>query len=176
MDKDEKLLNKERIDSSKESRRIVKEAFQEFFPRYLSKLKAFGVSTTSIKSPENHAKVSASGGAAESTRAMLAYYISVYNLINQYGKHVLSPLVIDTPNQHEQAAKHYESIVTLLTGELPKYSQLFVCGMDSDKLGKLKSKSKVIYLDVEHSLLNSKDFERFDQKYSGLFEQAEDSA
>ncbi len=171
LDIDEKLLVKERTTASKETRKLVRDAFQECFPRYLSKLKAFGVNTSSIKSPENHAKVAESGGAAESTRAMLAYYLSVYNLIHKFGNHVLSPLVIDTPNQHEQAAKHYESIVSLLIDDLPEQSQLFVCGMDSQKLERLKAKAKTIYLDVEHSLLNSEEFEKIDFEYSGLFEQ-----
>ncbi|WP_417225970.1 hypothetical protein [Amphritea sp.] len=173
LDVDEKLLVKDRTAASKESRKLVKEAFQEYFPRYLSKLKAFGVNTSSIKSPENHTKVAESGGAAESTRAMLAYYFTVYNLIHKFGNHVLSPLVIDTPNQHEQAAKHYESIVSLLIDELPEQSQLFVCGMDSQKLDRLKAKAKTIYLDVEHSLLNNEEFEEIDFEYSGLFEKEE---
>ncbi|WP_233080243.1 hypothetical protein [Rheinheimera soli] len=172
---DEKLLVKDRTALSKDSRRLVNEAFQECFPRYLWKLKAFGVNANSIKSPENYTKVAESGGAAESTRAMLAYYISVYNLIYKYGNHVLSPLVIDTPNQHEQAAKHYESIVSLLIDELPEHSQLFVCGMDSSKLELLKSKAKTIYLDEEHSLLKSNEFEKVDFEYSGLFDLKESS-
>jgi len=171
LSKDEKLLVKERTSASKDSRKLVKDAFQEYFPLYLSKLKAFGVNTSSIKSPESHGKVAESGGAAESTRAMLAYYISVYNLIYKYGSHVLSPLVIDTPNQHEQATKHYDSIVSLLIDELPQHSQLFVCGMDSQKLERLKAKAKTIYLDVEHSLLNSEEFEKIDSEYSMIFEQ-----
>lgn len=167
---EEKNLVKERTKESKKSRKRVKEKFQELFPRYLSKLKAFGVDASSIKSPENHAKVAESGGAAESTRAMLAYYVSIYNLIDKYGEHVLCPFVVDTPNQHEQAAKHYDSIVALLLEELPKKAQLFVCGMDSEKLKPLKDKSKVIYLDVEHSLLSSNLFEEIDLQYSVLFE------
>lgn len=167
---EEQVLSKERADESKESRKNVKEEFQRTFPRYLAKLKAFGVNASSIKSPENHSKVAASGGAAESTRAMLAYYMSVYSLIDKYGEHVLCPFVIDTPNQHEQAAKHYDSIVSLLLQELPKRAQLFVCGMDSEKLEPLKERAKVIYLDVEHSLLSRDVFENIDSKYSDVFE------
>jgi len=167
---DEQLLIKDRTAASKESRKQVKEKFQEYFPRYLAKLRAFGVNSSSIKSPENHVKVAASGGAAESTRAMLAYYISIYNLIEKYGEHVLCPFVIDTPNQHEQAAKHYDSIVSLLLDELPEKSQLFLCGMNSEKLEPLKAHAKVIYLDVEHSLLSSDSFNKFDSEYSDIFE------
>lgn len=167
---EEQSLVKKRTDSSKESRKRVKEEFQKTFPRYLSKLKAFGVNSRSIKSPENHSKVAASGGAAESTRAMLAYYVSIYKLIDKYGEHVLCPLVVDTPNQHEQAAKHYDDIVSLLLEELPEQAQLFVCGMDSEKLKPLKEKAKVIYLDVEHSLLGRDEFENISGEYSDLFE------
>lgn len=163
-------LVKDRANDSKESRKNVKEKFQNIFPRYLAKLKAFGVNTNSINSPENHSKVAESGGAAESTRAMLAYYLSVYNLISMYGEHVLCPLVIDTPNQHEQAAKHYDSIVSLLLEDVPQNAQIFVCGMDSEKLNPIKEKAKVIYLDVEHSLLSGDLFNETDSKYSFLFE------
>lgn len=172
LDVEEKELIKDRNKESKETRKSVKEAFQEIFPCYLSKLKAFGVNSSSIKSPENHAKVSQSGGAAESTRAMLAYYVSVYKLMANYGEQVLSPLVIDTPNQHEQAAKHYESIVSLIMDELPNRSQVFICGMDSEKLKRFKEKAKVVLLDVEHSLLSENDYKKLDAEYSELFEQS----
>lgn len=166
----EQKLIKGRAEASKESRKEVKKEFQELFPRFLAKLKAFGVDVSSIKSPENHGKVSASGGAAESTRAMLSYYVSIYNLIHKHGNHVLSPLVIDTPNQHEQAAKHYDSIVSLLLSELPKVTQLFVCGMDSEKLQPMKDSAKIIYLDVEHSLLSSNTYEEIGSEYFNIFE------
>ncbi|WP_310597683.1 hypothetical protein [Aeromonas aquatica] len=167
---DEQGLIKFRTNASKEKRQLVKQKFQEFFPLYLSKLKAFGVNSSAIKSPENHAKVAASGGAAESTRAMLAYYVSIYKLIELYGEHILCPFIIDTPNQHEQAAKHYDSIISLLLEELPSNAQLFVCGMDDHKLTPLKEIANTIYLDVEHSLLNEESFEILDTQYSSIFE------
>ncbi len=170
LDVDEKKLVKDRTKESMKTKKIVNKKFKEIFPQYLSKLKAFSVNSTSIKSPLNHAKVSESGGAAESTRAMLAYYISVYNLIANYGEQVLSPFVIDTPNQHEQAAKHYESIVSLIMNDLPIKSQVFICGMDSEKLDRLKKEAKVIILDSEHSLLTRTNFEKYDADYSALFE------
>lgn len=63
--------------------------------------------------------------------------------------------------------------MSLLIDELPEQSQLFVCGMDSQKLERLKAKAKTIYLDVEHSLLNTEEFEKIDFEYSGIFEQEE---
>ena len=166
----EKALGKDRNSASKESKKIVKEKFIELFPSYISKLKAFGVNTSNIKSPESYTKVAKSGGAAESTRAMLAYYVTFYNLISIYSEEVLSPLVIDTPNQHEQAAKHYESIVSLVMNNTPENSQIFLCGMDSKKLSQMKGKGKVHLLEKEHALLEASEYEGLSEKYGSIFE------
>ncbi len=101
---------------------------------------------------------------------MLAYYISVYNLIAEFGEEVVSPLVIDTPNQHEQAARHYESIVSLIMNNTPKDSQIFLCGMDSDKLDAMKAAGKTIKLHKEHSLLQSSNYEEASKKMHWIFE------
>lgn len=167
---DEKELGKERNDAAKENRKEVKEKFLDLFPSYIAALRAFGVNTSSIKSPESHSKVAKSGGAAESSRAMLAYYVSFYNLISLFSEEVLSPLVIDTPNQHEQAADHYESIVSLIINNTPKSSQVFLCGMDSEKLSEMKSQGKVHFLEKEHSLLESNDYKNLSEAYNYIFE------
>ena len=170
LDKKEKELTKGRAENSKSSRKSVRERFQELFPSYTAKLKAFGVDSGKIKSPENHSKVAQSGGGAESTRAMLAYYISVYNLIAEYGEEVVGPLVIDTPNQHEQAAKHYQSIVSLIMNDTPSKSQIFLCGMDSEKLSLMKESGKIIKLEKEHSLLQSSIYEEASDSIHWIFE------
>ncbi len=170
LEADEKTLGRDRNNDSKETRKIVKDKFLELFPSYIAKLKAFGVNTSNIKSPESHAKVAKSGGAAESTRAMLAYYVSFYNLISMYSEEVLSPLVIDTPNQHEQAAKHYESIVSLIMNNTPADSQIFLCGMDSGKLSQMKEQGKVYILEKEHALLEASEYEKLNGIYSSIFE------
>ncbi|MEZ2746035.1 hypothetical protein ACBQ16_12635 [Halopseudomonas bauzanensis] len=170
LETDEKKFGKERNDAAKENRKVVKEKFLELFPSYIAKLKAFGVNTSNIKSPETYAKVAKSGGAAESTRAMLACYLSLYNLISLYSEEVLSPLVIDTPNQHEQAADHYESIVSLIVNNTPRASQIFLCGMDSEKLSKMKQFGKVHFLEKEHALLETTDYPKLNEAYSYIFE------
>ncbi|SEI48374.1 hypothetical protein SAMN05421831_102295 [Allopseudospirillum japonicum] len=170
LEADEKTLGKDRSSTSKETRKTVRDKFLELFPSYVAKLKAFGVNTSNIKSPENHARVAKSGGAAESTRAMLAYYVSLYNLISMYSEEILSPLVIDTPNQHEQAAKHYESIVSLIMNNTPANSQVFLCGMDSDKLSQMKNQGQVHFLEKEHALLEASEYEGLNEIYSSIFE------
>lgn len=151
------------------SRKKVKNKFSEIFPQYTSKLRAFGVDSQNINSPEQHSKVSKSGGAAESTRGMLAYYLSVYNLINEFSEEVLAPFIIDTPNQHEQAAKHYDSIISLLMENAPPKAQLFICGMDSQKLNPIKSEARVFLLEDEHALLSSKEYHQYRDEVDDIF-------
>lgn len=166
----EKELKKDRTKENAKRKKDVESKFQELFPKYINKLRAYGVNTTLINSPTKCKKVADSGGAAESTRAMLAYYVAVYNLIYEFGEQKVSPLIIDTPNQQEQASNHYDTIMNLLLTELPKKSQVFICGMDSEKLKKAKSVAKIIQLDEERSLLKTDKFEELNSKYSYIFE------
>lgn len=169
-EKEEKSLENDRKESIKINRDIVKSKFQELYPAYISKLGALGVNSSAIKSPDNYRKVAQSGGAAEGSRAMLAYYLTIYNLINLYSEEILSPLVIDTPNQHEQAAKHYKSIVGLVRDHTPTHSQIFLCGMDSPNLQPLKEEASVFFLETEHALLNSVHYQDIKENIGWIFE------
>lgn len=151
------------------SKKNVKRKFSEIFPEYISRLKAVGIDSQNIKSPEQHAKVSKSGGAAESTRGMLAYYLSIYNLINEFSEEVLAPFIIDTPNQHEQAAKHYDSIVSILMENTPPEAQLFICGMDSQKLDPIKKTGRVFFLENEHALLSREEYQKVIHEVNSIF-------
>ncbi|QQK64372.1 hypothetical protein F8A90_09725 [Cobetia sp. cqz5-12] len=154
-----KELKAERLANVKLKRKQVKDRFQLRFGDFLFKLKSFGVDSSSVPSILSYNKVPNSGGAAESIRAMLSYYISVYNIVDEFSEEVLAPLVIDTPNQHEQANNHYDNIVDFLMTELPKDSQLFLCSMDDVKLDPLKGIGNVIYLEDERSLLKKDIYE-----------------
>lgn len=175
LESEEKKIVKERGNSIKENRKEIKEKFQALYPAFTSKLGAFGVNSSSIKSPENYGQVAKSGGAAEGSRAMLAYYLAVYNLIDLFSEEVLSPLVVDTPNQHEQAAKHYNSIVALIKDYTPIHSQIFLCGMDSPKLDPLKNEGRVFNLIFEHSLLDPSVYQTVKKNIGWIFETIPDS-
>ena len=77
--------------------------------------------------PTSYNQIVKEGGAAEGVRAILSYYLTIYKLINTYSNEVISPLVIDTPNQHEQSQKNYEKIVeALLDQDFKMVRSLFV--------------------------------------------------
>lgn len=179
-DKAQELYDKERdiasLDDERKSdiyvmRKKVNEEFQSSYPALAEKLHAHGVNASGVKGPLNYSKVLKSGGGdAEKTRAMLAYYLAIYNLIHKFGSEVLSPLVIDTPRQHEQADQHYERIVNAITNNTPTDSQIFLCGMDSPQLDPLKQQATVITLEKERSLLERSKYKEIKDYIGTLFE------
>lgn len=168
-----KGLQKERTSTATERKLVVTEKFKDDYPRFVEKLKAFGVNAGAIDGPMAYKKVANSGGDAERTRAMLAYYVAIYNLIDCYGEEVLGALVIDTPRQHEQAAAHYDRIVKLILEETPKTSQIFLCGMDSPQLDPLRTQARVIELTEERALLKPEKYEEVRKEIGAIFEEVE---
>lgn len=133
------LTPKETIDE-------ISQQFMFLLVSYLKVLNAGGVNLSDVNSPLDYSKIFKAGGAAEGTRAVLAYFLAIYSLINNYGSEVVGPLVIDTPNQHEQSIGNYDSIVTLLMESVNKNSQIILCAMDNEQLSGFKAQANVITL------------------------------
>jgi len=172
LQKKESKLNSELKESIKNKRNQINCKFQELYPKYITLLQAEGVVSSKIKSPEHYKKVANSGGAAEGVRGMLAYYVAVYNLIYVYSEEVLGPLVVDTPNQHEQAKHHYERIVSFIQENTPKDSQIFLCAMQSPQLEPIQKEetTKTFILENERALLNGNKYEEIREKTGWIFE------
>lgn len=130
------------------------ETFISLFTDYLKELAYSSINLSEINSPLDYNKVIREGGAAEGTRGILAYYLSVYKMVEKYQNEIFAPLVIDTPNQQEQSGTNYEKIVTLLLNKFGN-GQVFIGAMENDFLKPLKSKSKVITLDTNRILIKT---------------------
>ncbi|WP_064435239.1 hypothetical protein [Pseudoalteromonas neustonica] len=165
-----KELMADRTKAVKERKKESFNKFKEIFPALVSKLGAHGVKTSVIKSPMSHKKVAISGGAAEGTRALLAYYISVYNLSYLFSETALAPFVVDTPKQQEQAEIRYEVIVESLLENIPEEGQVFLCGMDDPALEPMSSQGKTFYLKNERSLLREEEYNSVKKQIGGIFE------
>ncbi|MBU2713713.1 hypothetical protein, partial [Zooshikella harenae] len=94
--------------------------------------------------------------AADSTRAMVAYYITIYHLIYKNEDIVNSPLIIDTPNQQEQSTDNYRKILDLIPKAIPNDCQTIICAMDDLALSPLKQIANIIELDDKRLLRPSK--------------------
>lgn len=145
----------------------INSSFSSIFSDYIDLLDAEAVNISSIESPLDYNKVIKEGGAAEGSRAILAYYLSIFTMVEEYGNEVKSALVIDTPNQQEQSDTNYEKIVNLLTNRTSKKTQILLCAMENEHLDQFKKKAKIITLTKDKLMLKS-DYEKvkkvFDNK------------
>lgn len=137
---------------TKEQREDLNAAFKNSLTSYLQELNAQGVNLAPVESPLDYKKIHGSGGAAESTRGILAYYMSVIRQAHKAENEAFSAIVIDTPNQQEQADFNYEKILQFLTGAVPSNAQLILCAMNRDEIKHYKREAHVIELDEQKIL------------------------
>ncbi|WP_426810448.1 hypothetical protein ABOC32_06360 [Pseudomonas sp. WOUb67] len=130
---------------SKDEKEAMNAEFMFKLRKYISRLKADGVNLSNVRSPIDYKKLYGSGGAAESVRGLLAYYLATLQQIYKY-KNVAAPFIIDTPNQHEQVNQSYTEILELLKTEISQQSQVILCAMDREDLSNFKEDAKVITL------------------------------
>ena len=154
IDKQKILKKDQRKLLTKKHRDELSELFLSLLSEFIAKLDAKGINLNKVKHPSDYNKIFGSGGAAESTRAVLAYQIAVFRQIYSVTNKIPSPLVIDTPNQQEQANKNYELIIKLIMNDTPENSQIILCGMDNSQLNQYKTEANVIQLSDEKLLKN----------------------
>lgn len=154
---DLKKLKKEQKElSSKETIELINETFNSILSKYIKTLDAEAVNLSEINSPLDYNKIIKEGGAAQGVRAILAYYLTIFTMVENYGNEVKCALVIDTPNQQEQSHTNYEKIVNLLTNEFSEDTQIIMSAMKNEHLNPFVAKAKVITLDKDKLLLKDK--------------------
>lgn len=150
LNKDQKkMITKETIES-------INDSFKSILTKYIKSLDAEAVNLSEINSPLDYNKIIKEGGAAEGVRAILAYYLTVFTMVEKYGSEVKSALIIDTPNQQEQSHTNYDKIVNLLTNEFTSDTQIIMGAMENEQLKPFIEKAKVIILDENKLLLKEK--------------------
>lgn len=156
------LTKEQKLLITKETIEDRNDTFITLFMDYLRELAYDSINLSEINSALDYNKMIREGGAAEGTRGILAYYLSVYKMVEKYENEILSPLVIDTPNQQEQSETNYEKIVSLLLNKF-KGNQVIISAMENEQLKPLKLKAKIIKLDSE-KLLKKEDYESIKKK------------
>lgn len=150
-----KLVKEQKQLVTKETIQERNNTFISIFKAYLKELAYDSINLSEIDSPLDYNKVIKEGGAAEGTRGILAYYLSVYKMVEKYQNEILFPLVIDTPNQQEQSDLNYEKIVNLILKNFSN-NQVLLSAMENDNLAPLKSISNIIELTSDKLLDKSK--------------------
>jgi len=146
-----KLLTKERKDK-------INSSFIDLLTTYIKILDVEEINLSKIKTPLDYNGIVKEGGAAEGTRGILAYYLSIFSLVDIYSDEFKAPLIIDTPNQQEQSDINYENIIKLITSKIPDNEQVILCAMENKILDEFKKNAHVIKLD-KNKLLDETNYE-----------------
>ncbi|MHD0615179.1 hypothetical protein ACY19I_04505 [Morganella morganii] len=117
-------------------------------------LDAKGVNLNKVKSPTDYKQL-LGGGAAEATRGLLAYQLSILQQIHGAKTCIVPPFIIDTPNQQEQAGHRYEKVIKELMCSVPQDYQIILCAMENNVLNRFKNNANVIELNSNRILISS---------------------
>jgi len=152
------LKKEQKLLTTAEEIESIQETFNSILTKHIEKLDAEAVNLSEINTPLDYNKVIKEGGAAEGARAILAYYLTIFSMVEMFGNEVKSPLVIDTPNQQEQSHTNYEKIVEMLTDDLLTKNQVIMSAMENEQLSPFMEKAQIITLD-ENKILNKEKYE-----------------
>ncbi len=152
------LKKEQKLLTTAEEIQSIQESFNSILTKHIKLLDAEAVNLSEINSPLDYNKVIKEGGAAEGARAILAYYLTIFSMVEKFGNEVKSPLVIDTPNQQEQSHTNYEKIVALLTDDLLTENQVIMSAMENEQLSPFAEKAQIITLD-ENKILSKRKYE-----------------
>lgn len=168
----EKIQKEIKSDQNKLLTKKEKDELNDYFFKNLTKnietLSATGINLHGVKTPMDFKKL-LGGGAAEGTRGVLAYQLAILKQIEFSNNFAIAPFVIDTPNQHEQAAANYLKIINLLKNNLSSQYQVILCGMDHVALDEFKEDCNIIKLD-KNRLLKSSQYEVLRAEYNLIVE------
>ena len=71
-------------------------------------------------------KLDGLGQGSDITRAHLAYYFAIFDVIKKYGTSTFFPIIIDEPNQQGQDKENMPKILQFIKNNQPKESQIIL--------------------------------------------------
>lgn len=147
----------------KNRRKSIDGYFYEIMHQIKNDLNIHSLNLETVKTPLNYNKLSKSGGgSADKTRVILAYRLAIYKLIDHLQSTTIAPLLIDTPNQHEQDKSNYNSIINYLSEKINNNLQIFLCAMPNEILDNYKKSAHIIHLD-KNKILSENDYTKHNQ-------------
>ncbi|MFV0537826.1 MAG: hypothetical protein ACK5M3_10685, partial [Dysgonomonas sp.] len=154
---------------TKEDKEKNNNIFQAIFSEYLQILNVDALNSSGINSPLDYQKIAIEGGGAENARAMFAYYLTIYSMSLHSESLIKSPLIIDTPNQQEQASFNYDSMVELIMNKISLNNQIFICAIDNNVLDKFKEEAQVIVLTEKDQLFENNIYKQAKEEFLKYF-------
>lgn len=181
MEEEIRLLNTE-IYSNEQHIEGLKEALKEFedkkrqkeirtkyFNLMKSNLMKLNVLTMSEKSYKTVTSKIAETGSGK-PRALLAYYFSILEVINEFSTSVFCPIVIDSPNQQDQEKANLEKMLDFIIENKPLGSQLILGLVE---MNDINFEGETLILNEKHSLLGKIDYPTISVEIKDLLRKCE---
>lgn len=149
---------------TEEQKNRINDLFLSTFTSYIELLDAEDINTSAVTSPMDYNKIIREGGAAEGSRGILAYYLTIHTMIEQSGNDIITPILIDTPNQQEQSGTNYDKILQLIKKKVSSDSQIILCALQNEKLDILKEDANIIHLN-QNKLLDPDKYEEIKKEF-----------
>ena len=117
-------LNKEvKAFDNKERRKEILDFYRETMKRNLRALNILDIET---EYKRIDTKLDGLGQGSDITRAHLAYYFAIFDVIKKYGTSTFFPIIIDEPNQQGQDKENMPKILQFIKNNQPKESQIIL--------------------------------------------------
>lgn len=133
----------------KERRKSIEKKFQEYITNYSHLLNIYEMDGVKINS-----SINVSG--SKLPRAMIVYYYSILNIINEFSTSVYCPIIIDAPNQQGLDAENLPQMINFILKFQPIESQLI---LGVEEFDCYKSKGEVIVIEDKEKLLKEEQYE-----------------
>lgn len=156
-------LKKKKASIVKHRRKLADDYFYQIMHQIKNDLNIHSLNLGKVKTPLDYNNLKKSGGgSADKARVILAYRLAVYKLIAHLQSTTITPLLIDTPNQHEQDKNNYDSIIRYLSEKATDDFQIFLCAMPNEILDNYRKNAHIIHLN-KNKLLSKNDFANHNQ-------------
>jgi len=156
--KQDDLKKKLNAIGDKERKQEITGEYQRLMAKYLRDLEVFSLTGNDYKNIAS--KINDTG--SSKARALIAYYYSVFNIIQKYSTSFFCPIVIDSPNQQAQDIDHIDKILLFVKDNQPEGTQL-ILGLE--ELYGIDFECEMIELSEKYHLLQTGDF---DEVYTEL--------
>lgn len=152
-----------------EDKKRQKEIRTKYFNLMQSNLMKLDVLTMSEKSYKTVTSKIAETGSGK-PRALLAYYFSILEVINEFSTSVFCPIVIDSPNQQDQEKANLDKMLDFIIEKKPVGSQLILGLVE---MNDISFEGETLILNEKHSLLGKTDYPTISVEIKKILEKCE---
>lgn len=150
--KQKELQDKLRLFTDKNRKEQIMNLYHTLMKKYLFQLDVKTLKDESYKKIDSN--IPETGSALP--RALIAYYFSIFHVMNKYTTSAFCPIIIDSPNQQDMDLEHIDKVFKFIDENQPEGSQM-ILGLS--ELYNINFDCDVIELKEEKSLLQKDEYE-----------------